>query len=100
MIDKGDIPESDQPEDNKANVVLETSSAKTEQLPSTSDKEAKTRILTARNRQTQSGPLVVLNHSKSERRNVERFHHYPFFYAQLSFFLYCLASFDYICMNV
>ncbi|XP_071703472.1 uncharacterized protein [Rutidosis leptorrhynchoides] len=72
--EKQDTPENNQPEDNKANTGLETNRTKTEQLPSTSDKETKIRIVTARNRQTQSGPLVVLNNSKSERiRNVERY---------------------------
>ncbi|XP_076900883.1 uncharacterized protein LOC143555155 [Bidens hawaiensis] len=63
------------PESNRGN-ILETKITKTEQLPSTSDKDstqAKTRVLTGRNRQTQSGPLVagvVLNHSKSERTRI------------------------------
>ncbi|PWA83640.1 protein kinase superfamily protein [Artemisia annua] len=72
---EGDTPESNLMDENKGNISLEKSRSKTEQLPSTSDKdkdpvEAKTKILTARSRQTQSGPLVagvVLNHSKSER---------------------------------
>ncbi|KAF5753454.1 putative protein kinase STE-STE20-Fray family [Helianthus annuus] len=71
-------PESDTSDGNKGN-TLENNRTKTEQLPSTSDKDAipaKTRILTGRNRQTQSGPLVagvVLNHSKLERtRTLER----------------------------
>ncbi|KAJ9549674.1 hypothetical protein OSB04_022217 [Centaurea solstitialis] len=76
----GDTLERNLPEpENKGNVALEKSRSKTEQLPSTSDKEAvqaKNRILPGRSRQTQSGPLVagvVLNHSKSERsRNLER----------------------------
>ncbi|KVH95267.1 Protein kinase, ATP binding site-containing protein [Cynara cardunculus var. scolymus] len=80
LSNTGDTPESNLPEsDNKGNIALERSRTKTEQLPSTSDKDAvqaKSRILTGRSRQTQSGPLVagvVLNHSKSERtRNLER----------------------------
>ncbi|XP_071695795.1 serine/threonine-protein kinase BLUS1-like [Rutidosis leptorrhynchoides] len=72
VIDKGNTTERNQPDDNKVNVAVETNTTKQDQLPSTSDKDAKTRILTAKNRQTQSGPLVVLNHSKSERtQNVE-----------------------------
>nr|XP_043640281.1 STE20/SPS1-related proline-alanine-rich protein kinase-like [Erigeron canadensis]XP_043640282.1 STE20/SPS1-related proline-alanine-rich protein kinase-like [Erigeron canadensis] len=76
ISNKEETPESNVLEDNKGTTDLEKSRIKAEQLPSTSDKEAKTRILSARNRQTQSGPLVagvVLNHSKSERsRNFER----------------------------
>lgn len=77
--DKGDTPEINLVGDNKGDMGLEKSRTQTEQLPSTSDKDAvqaKSRMLTPRNRQTQSGPLVagvVLNHSKSERtRNFER----------------------------
>ncbi|KAK9076624.1 hypothetical protein SSX86_004958 [Deinandra increscens subsp. villosa] len=72
VSNKGDAPESNMPDGNKGN-ILEKTRTKTDQLPSTSDKdaaEAKTRLISARNRQTQSGPLVagvVLNHSKSER---------------------------------
>ncbi|KAK9053056.1 hypothetical protein SSX86_029686 [Deinandra increscens subsp. villosa] len=78
LSNKGDTPESNMSDGNKGNIIEETRT-KLEQLPSTSDKDAtqaKTKILTVRNRQTQSGPLVagvVLNHSKSERiRNLER----------------------------
>ncbi|KAL4570603.1 hypothetical protein LXL04_026261 [Taraxacum kok-saghyz] len=84
-IPSGDIPESSNPPDieNKPNIITveEKIRNKTDQ-PSTSDKEAsvqlqaKSRILTGRNRQTQSGPLTpgaVLNHSKSDRtRALER----------------------------
>lgn len=79
LSNKGYTSESSIVEGNKGNSGLEKSRTKTEQLPSTSDKDAaqaKTRILTGRSRQTQSGPLVagaVLNHSKSDRtRNFER----------------------------
>ncbi|KAK1438544.1 hypothetical protein QVD17_04353 [Tagetes erecta] len=77
LSNKGDIPENNISDGNKGN-VLDKNRTKTDQLPSTSDKDpqAKTRILAGRNRQTQSGPLVagvVLNHSKSERtRSLER----------------------------
>ncbi|KAI3787545.1 hypothetical protein L1987_42094 [Smallanthus sonchifolius] len=78
LSNKGDTPESSMPDDNKGN-ILEKNTLKTDQPPSTSDKDSpqvKTRILTGRSRQTQSGPLVagvVLNHSKSERtRSSER----------------------------
>ncbi|GKA92821.1 serine/threonine-protein kinase BLUS1 isoform X1 [Tanacetum coccineum] len=99
---EGDTPESNLIDENKGNISLKKSRSKTEQLPSTSDKDkdkdpvqakneklpstsdkdkdpvqAKTKILAARSRQTQSGPLVagvVLNHSKSERtRAFERY---------------------------
>lgn len=77
MSNKGDTSESNPP---KGNIAPEKTTIKAEKIPSTSDKDAKTRIITARNRQTQSGPLVagvVLTHSKSERtRNLERFHRY------------------------
>ncbi|KAJ0736684.1 putative protein kinase STE-STE20-Fray family [Helianthus annuus] len=72
LSNKDNTTESNTPDGNKGN-TLEKDRTKTEQLPSTSDKDsaqAKTRILTGRNRQTQSGPLVagvVLNHSKSDR---------------------------------
>ncbi|KAJ0779051.1 putative protein kinase STE-STE20-Fray family [Helianthus annuus] len=72
LSNKDNTTESNTPDGNKGN-NLEKDRTKTEQLPSTSDKDsaqAKTRILTGRNRQTQSGPLVagvVLNHSKSDR---------------------------------
>ncbi|KAI3812833.1 hypothetical protein L1987_17545 [Smallanthus sonchifolius] len=75
LSNKGDTPESNMSDGNKGN-ILEKNRTKTEQLPSTSDKDssqAKTRIFTGRNRQTQSGPLVagmVLNHSKSERTRI------------------------------
>ncbi|KAJ0565209.1 putative protein kinase STE-STE20-Fray family [Helianthus annuus] len=72
LSNKDNTTESNTPDGNKGN-NLEKDRTKTEQLPSTSDKDsaqAKTRILTGRSRQTQSGPLVagvVLNHSKSDR---------------------------------
>ncbi|KAK1408972.1 hypothetical protein QVD17_41172 [Tagetes erecta] len=75
LSNKGDTPESNMPDGN-IGIILEKTRTKTDQLPSTSDKEAvqaKTRIITGRNRQTQSGPLVagvVLNHSKSERTRI------------------------------
>ncbi|KAI7736972.1 hypothetical protein M8C21_027248 [Ambrosia artemisiifolia] len=75
LSSKGYTPETNIPDGNKGN-NLEKNITKTEQLPSSSDKDsaqAKTRILTGRNRQTQSGPLVagvVLNHSKSERSRI------------------------------
>ncbi|XP_076919879.1 serine/threonine-protein kinase BLUS1-like [Bidens hawaiensis] len=64
VSNKEDTLESNMPDGNKGN-ILETTITKTDQLPST-----KTRVVTGRSRQTQSGPLVagvVLNHSKSER---------------------------------
>ncbi|XP_076885177.1 uncharacterized protein LOC143534614 [Bidens hawaiensis] len=70
LSNKGETSES-----SKGN-ILETKRTNTEQPPSTSDKDssqAKTRVLTGRNRKTQSGPLVagvVLNHSKSERTRI------------------------------
>ncbi|KAL9996112.1 putative protein kinase STE-STE20-Fray family [Helianthus debilis subsp. tardiflorus] len=72
LSNKDNTTESNTPDGNKGN-NLEKDRTKTEQIPSTSDKDsaqAKTRILTGRSRQTQSGPLVagvVLNHSKSDR---------------------------------
>ncbi|MFS7942104.1 putative protein kinase STE-STE20-Fray family [Helianthus anomalus] len=72
LSNKDNTTESNTPDGNKGN-NLEKDRTKTEQLPSTSDKDSaqsKTRMLTGRNRQTQSGPLVagvVLNHSKSDR---------------------------------
>ncbi|KAI3713497.1 hypothetical protein L1987_72075 [Smallanthus sonchifolius] len=75
LSNKGDTPETNMSDGNKGN-ILGINRTKTEQLPSTSDKDAshaKTRIFTGRNRQTQSGPLaagVVLNHSKSERARI------------------------------
>ncbi|KAD3641426.1 hypothetical protein R6Q59_004005 [Mikania micrantha] len=76
LSNEGDAPESNMLDKGS---ILEKSITKTDQLPCTSDKDAtqaKTRVLTGRKRQTQSGPLVagvVLNHSKSERtRYLER----------------------------
>lgn len=82
LSNKGDAPESNISDGNKGN-ILEKDRIKTDQQPSTSDKDP-IRILAGRNRQTQSGPLVagvVLNHSKSERtRSLERFHHYLYLF--------------------
>lgn len=82
MSTKGDNnnnPESNLPDfDNKFQEKI-IKKAEQPPPPSTSEKEAaqaKNRILTGRNRQTQSGPLVaaaVLSHSKSDRtRTLER----------------------------
>ncbi|XP_059644214.1 serine/threonine-protein kinase BLUS1-like isoform X2 [Cornus florida] len=77
---KGKVPESDLLEsDNQGKTGLEKNRSRTELLPSTSEKiavQAKTKTLTGKSHQTQSGPLIpgrVLSHSMSEReRNFDR----------------------------